>query len=125
MKKNLVLKLYKYLHYILILLLFLCIARLISDFYNKNKNLTKKSNNTIEYQNIISEPKLQFNDKGFQFIEAKQGIEDNQNYIFTNVETYGDFGKGSAGRLEITDNQNVLKFSENPEFTIYTKRVNK
>ncbi|MDD2840065.1 MAG: hypothetical protein PHY80_02960 [Rickettsiales bacterium] len=125
MKKILTLKIYNYFHYILIVLIFACITKFVLDFYNKNKDVIKSSNNIVEYQNIILEPRLQFNDKGFQFVEAEQGIENNQNYTYTNVKTYGDFGEASAGQLEITDNQNVLTFTENPSFTIYTNKIKK
>jgi len=125
MKQLSKLKLYNYLHYILIVLIFICITKFVLDFFNKNKSAVNNTNNIVEYQNIILKPKLQFNEKGFQFVEAEKGLENNGNYTFTHVKTYGDLGKGSAGKLEIIDNQNILIFTENPEFTIYTNKVKK
>lgn len=125
MRKITALKTYNYFHYILLVLIFLCAIKFVLDFINKNKNVIKNYDNIAKYQNIILKPKLQFNEKGFQFVEAEQGIENDEKYTFTNVKTYGDLGDGSAGKLEITDNQNILTFTENPEFTIYTNKIKK
>lgn len=125
MTKILLLKIYNYLRYILVVIISLCILKFIFDFYDKNKTISKNSDKNIKYQNVISEPKLQFNEKGFQFVEAEQGVENSGKYVFTDVKTHGDFGDGSAGKLEVIDNQNILIFTENPEFTIYTNKVKK
>lgn len=125
MQKLKILKIYSYIYYILILLTFLFIVKFISDFYSNNTNKRKEKNDVTEYKNIILKPKLQFDNGGFQFIEAESGQESNQEYTFNNVKTYGDFGKASAGKLEVKDNQNILEFTENPKFTIYTNKVKK
>ncbi|HSQ97168.1 MAG TPA: hypothetical protein VLL98_00425 [Rickettsiales bacterium] len=123
MSKLKILKIYNNIYYILVFLIFLCIIKFISDFYSKNKNVIKNKNNVVQYQNIIIKPQLQFNDNGFQFVEAEQGIETEGNYIFTNVYTYGDFGKASAEKLEVMDKQNILEFTGNPKFTIYINKI--
>ena len=127
MKKTFILKTYNIFHKILLIILLVLLAKLVIDFYNKNKNINSQTNNiNSKINKEIYNPQLQLEDSGFQFIRAEKGIEiDDKEYVLYNVKTNGDFAKASSGMLKITDNKNTFTFTENPKFRLYIEEFKK
>ena len=121
MKKTFILKTYNIFHKILLIILLVLLAKLVIDFYNKNKSINSQTSNiNSKINKEIYNPQLQLEDSGFQFIQAEKGIEiDNKEYVLYNVKTNGDFAEASSGMLEITDDKNTFTFTENPKFRLY------
>ena len=121
MKKTFILKTYNIFHKILLIILLVLLAKLVIDFYNKNKSINSQTSNiNSKINKEIYNPQLQLEDSGFQFIQAEKGIEiDDKEYVLYNVKTNGDFAEASSGMLEITDDKNIFTFTENPKFRLY------
>lgn len=127
MKKTFILKTYNIFHKILLIILLVLLAKLVIDFYNKNKSINSQTNNiNSKINKEIYNPQLQLENGGFQFIQAEKGIEINdKEYVLYNVKTNGDFAEASSGILEITDNKNTFTFTENPKFRLYINEFKK
>ena len=127
MKKTFILKTYNIFHKILLIILLVLLAKLVIDFYNKNKSINSQTSNiNSKINKEIYNPQLQLEDSGFQFIQAEKGREiNNKEYILYNVKTNGDFAEASSGMLEITDNRNTFTFTENPKFRLYINEFKK
>jgi hypothetical protein len=118
-------RIYNFLYYFLIGLIFLVLSKFVFGFYYLSKNVTKtEPTAVVQYEKLILKPRLQMNGNKFEYITALKGfMESDSSYIFENVISNGYYGNISAGKLVIKDNENVLEFTENPKLNIYVDLV--
>lgn len=91
-----------------------------------NEKINLNSYSEIEENRFILKPRIQIENEGkFEYIESDKGFLKDNEYLFNNIKMSGYFGDISAGKLEIKDNKNILKFTINPNFTIYLNNIEK
>lgn len=111
---------YNYIHYLLLIIIFAILLKFSFDFYHSNKVVSEVTlNDNVKHSKFIMQPRLQINSNKFKYLKASKGfIDADSNYVFENVESYGFYGNINAGKLVISENENVFEFTINPNFTI-------
>lgn len=128
MKNKLVrIKCFYFVYVLLIIITILIIIKFLFDFYK----MTVETNiiedkNIVKNNDFIENPRVQLESDGkFEYIESRNGLLNDESYIFNDIKMTGYFGDIEAGKLEIKDNKNILEFTIKPNFTIYLNNIGK
>ena len=112
---------YSLIYRVLIGIAFLILFNFVFDFYYLSRSAVKiKSKANTECSKVIIKPRLQINDDNFEYTKATKGFKNpNFSYVFENVDSDGYYGNINAGKLTIKEEENILEFTDNPQFNIY------
>lgn len=125
MNKQKKLKLFYILYLLLIFLTISICVKFVVDFCLMSKDIKISPDNTKkDFNKFIVKPAFQTYKDGFEYIEADKGYLNQGEYIFENVDSYGDLGIVKSGKVKIKDNKNNIEFTENPSFVIYLDNIN-